>query len=102
MEIKERIIEITNLLYKLHLEDDEARDKCWKEEIELFTKDLNTTIKCLDEIDKNAFYYVTSVFDDISRHFKSQELIECMKRNAIRTGVDCSVDIEYAIMEMED
>ena len=100
MDIMEKIIEITQKLYTLHLEDDCARDECWKKEIELFTRDLNTTIKCLDELDAKAFFYVTSVFDDISEHFKSKELIDCMKRNAKRTGVDCEVDIEFAIQAL--
>ena len=30
-------------------------------------------------------------------HFQSKELIECMEKNAKRTGFDCSVDIECAI-----
>ena len=37
-----------------------------------------------------------SVFEDLSKFFKSQELIEFMERNALRTGVDCSIDIDYA------
>lgn len=35
-------------------------------------------------------------------YFKSEELIECMKRNAIRNGVDCNVDIDYAIKALND
>lgn len=38
-----------------------------------------------------------SIFDDLSEHFQSKELIECMEKNAKRTGFDCSVDIECAI-----
>ena len=38
-----------------------------------------------------------TIFDDLIEHFQSKELIECMEKNAKRTGFDCSVDIECAI-----
>lgn len=97
MDIKEKLEKIIDIISELHLEDDNTRDKCWKEEIELLTKDINATIKCLDVLDSKYFDLVAEVFDDISRHFQSKELIECMKRNAKRTGVDCNVEIQYAI-----
>ncbi len=42
------------------------------------------------------FYCISEMFEDLSEYFKSQELIDCMERNAKRTDVDCSININYA------
>lgn len=64
----------------------------------LFTlnNNLNDTIDYLNCCSPDSFYWISELFEDLSEHFKSQELIDCIKRNVIRTGVDCKCDIEYA------
>ncbi len=64
---------------------------------DILSDNLEGTIKYLDTISIEAISYVCSIFDDLSEHFQSIELIECMKRSAKRTGFDCSTDIECAI-----
>ena len=63
---------------------------------EIFKIDLTESMDFLDSCSAEELYWISEIFEDLSEHFKSQELIECMERNAARTGVDCSVDIEYA------
>lgn len=63
----------------------------------ILSVNLNETMQYLDSISKEDISYVCSIFDDLSEHFQSKELIECMEKNAKRTGFDCSVDIECAI-----
>lgn len=64
---------------------------------DILSVNLNETMQYLDGISKEDISYVCSIFDDLSEHFQSKELIECMEKNAKRTGFDCSVDIECAI-----
>lgn len=59
---------------------------------DILSVNLNETMQYLDSISKEDISYVCSIFDDLSEHFQSKELIECMEKNAKRTGFDCSVD----------
>ena len=93
---KEKLVELIEKNKNIELEDDFAQNFIWNEMFEILSQNLNDTITFLDNSTAEELEYICSIFDDLSEHFKSQELIECMERNAARTGVDCSVDIEYA------
>ena len=67
----------------------------------IMKNNLSDVIDYLNGCSSESFYWISELFEDLSEHFKSQELIECMERNALRTGVDCSVDIEYAKKALE-
>ena len=62
----------------------------------IFKVNLNECIEFLDSCSAEELYWISEIFDDLSEYFQSSDLIECMERNAARTGVDCSIDIEYA------
>lgn len=64
--------------------------------LEIFKINLTEDIEFLNSCSAEELYWISEIFDDLSEYFQSSELIECMERNAIRTGVDCSIDIEYA------
>ena len=72
-----------------------------KEAKKIVKKFGEETINVLENLEPNYYYFISEIFDDLSLHFKSMELIECMKRNAARTNVDCDVDIEYAIQALK-
>ena len=88
--------ELIDRYAKADIENDIESDYFWKESFKILSTNLNETIAYLDSISANDLQYVKEIFDDLSDYFQSSELIECMERNAIRTGVNCSVDIEYA------
>lgn len=96
MNIK-KVEELIEENKKLELNDDCAQERIWQEMYDILSVNLNETMQYLDSISKEDISYVCSIFDDLSEHFQSKELIECMKKNAKRTGFDCSVDIECAI-----
>lgn len=77
-------------------ENDIESNYFWKESFKILSTDLKETITYLDSISSDELQLVKEIFDDLSEYFKSHELIECMERNAIRAGVDCAIDIEYA------
>lgn len=85
----------------IHFEDDFSQQEIWNEMYKILSNNLVETITYLDSASKDEIYYISSIYDDLSEHFKSQELIECMKRNSIRTGVNCKDDIEFAIKAMK-
>lgn len=92
----ERLRELIDRYAIADVENDIESDYFWNESFKILSINLNETIAYLDSISANDLQYVKEIFDDLSEYFQSSELIECMERNAIRTGVDCSVDIEYA------
>lgn len=96
MNIK-KVEELIEENKKLELNDDCAQERIWQEMYDILSVNLNETMQYLDGISKEDISYVCSIFDDLSEHFQSKELIECMEKNAKRTGFDCSTDIECAI-----
>ena len=100
MEIVEELKKIIDKRKKHNLYDDLGISLIEEKEIELLCVNLEETCKCLDTLSPEYYFWVTETFEDISEHFKSKELIECMKRNAKRTGVDCEDDIEFAIQAL--
>lgn len=62
----------------------------------LLKLNLSDTIDFLNNCSSEELYWVSELFERLSEHFKSQKLIECMEKNEKRTGIDCSINIEYA------
>lgn len=78
------------------MEDDDAQQKIWDEMVSILSQNLDETINYLNSASIDEIYYISSVYDDLSGIFKSNELITCMEKNAERTGVDCDADIKFA------
>ena len=93
---KKRLKDLVEQNSKIHMEDEYAQKNIWDEMISILSKNLNETIEYLNSASKEEIYYTCSIYDDLSEIFKSKELIDCMEKNALRTGVDCSVDIQCA------
>ncbi len=93
---RKKLKELINRYDKADPQNDFESEYFWKESFTILSIDLNETMKYLDKINANDIFYMSSIFDYLSEHFKSKELVECMERNAKRTGVDCFVSIEYA------
>ena len=66
------------------------------EQFKLLSVNLYETINFLNNCLPEELYWISELFERLSEYFKSMELINCMERNAQRTGVDCSIDIQYA------
>lgn len=78
------------------MEDDYAQCEIWDEMYKILSENLEDTIKYLNDASSLEIYYVSSIYDDLSKHFQSEELIKCMEKNATRSCVDCRIDIENA------
>ena len=97
----ERLRKLIDRYSKSEVENDYESEYFWQESFKILSGNLSETIEYLDNIIPEDLEYICSIFDDLSEHFQSVELIECMERNATRTGVDCAVDIEYAKKALE-
>ncbi len=47
-------------------------------------KNLDETINYLDSCNQIELFWATEVLEELSEHFKSQKLIECIERNIYR------------------
>ena len=48
------------------------------------SKNLDETIEFLDMCSEKELNWLSETFDDLSEHFKSQKLIDCVERNVYR------------------
>lgn len=92
----ERLKELINENKNIHMEDDMAQEQIWKEMLAILSENIDDTMNYLDGTNKDDLSYICALFDDLSTHFQSQKLIECMGRNAKRTGLNCWIDIKFA------
>ena len=76
----------------------------WDKEIEVLSFSLDETIKYLKQASEEEIYWCSEVWDDISSHFKSKELIDTMiecKNKYPNIAKDLDVDIKYAVEAMK-
>ena len=81
---------------QIDAQNDVLTEQNHNEQFELLSDNLQETMDFLNICSSEEIYWVSELFERLSEHFKSQELIDCMESNAKRTGVDCAIDIEYA------
>lgn len=81
---------------QIDAQNDVLTEQNHNEQFELLSYNLLETMDFLNICSSEEIYWVSELFEILSEHFKSQELIDCMESNAKRTGVDCAIDIEYA------
>lgn len=98
---EKRLRELIDRYAKAAADNDFESEYFWNESFKLLSVNLKDTITYLDNINAKDLFYIRSIFDDLSEHFQSINLIECMKRNAIRTNLNCDVDIECAIKALK-
>ena len=76
--------------------NDILTEQSQNDQFDILSLNLSDTIDFFNNCSPEELYWVSELFERLSEHFKSKELIECMKRNALRMGIDCSINIEYA------
>lgn len=86
--IKERV--------QIDAQNDVLTEQNHNAQFELLSNSLQETISFLNMCSSEEFYWLSELFERLSEHFKSQDLVDCMENNAKRTGIDCTIDIEYA------
>ncbi len=78
--LEENVQRMVNRLEQLHIDDDYARYKIWRELAEELSKDEKLTIDYLIKCeDSTTIDNVASVFKDISYKLQSRKFIECIE-----------------------
>lgn len=79
--------ELINRGYKLW-ENDPQNEIKWEETInKIFlemSKNLDKTIEFINTCSKEELFYISQVFEELSKYFKSQKLIQCVEQNLYR------------------
>ena len=55
-----------------------------KKRFDEMSNDLDETIKYLNECNESELLWATEVLEDLSEHFRSQDLIDCVEKNHTR------------------
>ena len=81
---------------QIDAQNDILTERSQNDQYNILSLNLSDTIDFLNNCSSEELYWVSELFERLSEHFKSQKLIECMEKNEKRTGIDCSINIEYA------
>ena len=84
---------------KINPNFDDLVDEYLKKEIELFNKSLKDTIFFLDNADEDSIVWTCTVWDSVSEHFKSKELIMHMEKCVYKYPSNkkiLEINLEYA------
>lgn len=76
-------------LSSLHPEDDYGSEKCWDEQTEILSACVSDTIhffasECTDE----EFFWLSTVFSDVSEKTQSKELVQAMRSRLAKVTRD--------------
>ena len=53
---------------------------CWKEEVEILSEDIPSTVEYLkNECTADEFVWISEIIDDLAEKTRSRELVECYK-----------------------
>lgn len=65
-------------------------EQCWKEEIDILSKDIDETINFLqNECTADEFSWLSEVFDDVSEKVQNREFVDCLYRVAEKYPDEC-------------
>ena len=64
-----------------HSEYTYGLEMCWKEEVEILSEDILSTIEYLqNQCTADEFVWISEIIDDLAEKTRSRELIECYKK----------------------
>lgn len=94
---------ICSIIQKRISTDDEwyyGIEKCWKEEIEILTKNIDDTILFLEnECTSDEFSWLSEVFDDVAEQSQSKEFVDCLHHVANKYPEECKKYHIYRIIQ---
>ncbi|EPI47127.1 hypothetical protein HMPREF1583_00623 [Gardnerella vaginalis JCP8151B] len=93
-----------------HDEYDYGLEICWKEEVEILSEDIPSTIEYLQsECTADEFVWISEIIEDLAEKTRSRELVECYKslmakfpEEAKRYHVDFCIECAEDFLEDTD
>lgn len=99
----EKVKKIIEQRKKMNLNDDKGIERCWNDLIKVFSESEVDTIEYLEKCEMNELYWISEIFEDISKNLQSSEFIRCLKRlNNKYPELNMTKDIELAEEYMVD
>ena len=83
-------------------------EKCWKEEIDILSEDIPSSIEFLkDECTADEYSWISEIIDDLAERTNSREFVECYKSLMEKFPEECrtyniSGSIEIAEAALRD
>lgn len=72
--------EVLKKLDETEIEYDYGIETCWKEEVEILSEDIPSTIKYLkNDCTEDEFSWISEIIEDLAEKTKSRELVEYYK-----------------------
>ncbi len=72
--------EVLKELNETEIEYDYGIEMCWKEEVEILSEDIPSTVEYLkNECTADEFVWISEIIDDLAEKTRSRELVECYK-----------------------
>jgi len=85
--------EIRSAIQKRAVTDDEwdyGVEQCWKEEIEILSRNIDNTIAFLEtECTADEFSWLSEIFDDVAEKTQSRAFVDCLYRVAKKFPEEC-------------
>ena len=102
--------EVLKKLDETEIEYDYGIEMCWKEEVEILSEDIPSTIAYLkNECTADEFVWISEIIDDLAENTRSRELVECYKslmakfpEEAKRYHVDFCIECAEDVLEDTD
>ena len=72
--------EVLKELNETEIEYDYGIEMCWKEEVEILSEDIPSTIEYLkNDCTAEEFFWISEIIDDLATETQSREIVECYK-----------------------
>ena len=77
--IADKIRTVLKKRIKLHPNDDYATEKCWEEEVEILSENIEETIAFFrQECTEDEFSWLSEIFEDVAERPQSREFVSCL------------------------
>src|SRR5574344_56758 len=87
----------------IDINDEIEWEKIFDEKVRMLCESEEETINFLSTCSKEEFDWISNAFEDMIIKFKSERLLDSIKRNSLRfPDLDVTDEIEYACKVMKD
>ena len=99
-EDREKLKNLVNAVKNIDAENDILWLENYNQRLEILTKNLDNTIDYINTCSEDELDYISECFEELSEHFQSQKLIDCVKNNISRFNnpelqAELKMELEY-------
>ena len=99
-EDREKFINLVKAMKSADPQNEIFWQNNFEQRLEILTKNLDNTIDYINTCSEDELDYISEWFEELSEHFQSQELIDCVKNNISRFNnpelqAELKMELEY-------